>query len=660
MLAFVLRLWQLETTPPGWRDDELINTLVISQKVLDGQLAVYFPDASGHEALYHTLNAIMLGLFGPNFLGIRYLSALLSVLTVGLTYQIGRSLFNRRVGIIAAAALTISFWSLMYARIGLRHVLTPPLAILAFYFFWQALRGRGGAGEQRGRGGLLNYPITHYLLSALFTTLGLYTYFASRGVPLILLAYCGYLAIFVKGMFRQHWRGWLILFGITAVLALPLILTLQQQPESEARVAELAVPLTEARAGNLQPLLQYTLTTLGMFHATGDSEWLYNIANRPIFGLLAAIIFWFGILLALRSTITNLQLNIKDVSARPSPHLFLLLWWLAGISPAFISVPPASLSHTILAQPATYLLLALPWGKNRVREAQKNEKAQSFFASRLAPLTARLSPFTPYLPSLILALLFITIAGRDLPDYFGEWPQQGLVRFLYRADYADIANYLDEHSELTDFGITSLLAGPWDKVALAINVDTAVRPRWYNPERVLLVQPPFSFYGFPKASSSFAEIYPPGDVRIGSYRLGTIQPILNMGEATCFQNGLCVLSAVYNPDSQQLSFIWQLRRALILPPIPLISNPPPPGVYAGLRLAVFAQVLTADGQFLTGDDGLWIDPTTLQEGDIFIQQHNLPVPTDGQTMAFGLYDPMTNERILTEDGRNAVTVVIGE
>ena len=103
----------------------------------------------------------------PIFLGIRYLSVLLSIITIALTFQIGRSLFNCRVGLIAAAALTVSFWSLMYARIGLRHALTPPLAILAFYFFWQALQRSRGAGGQRRRG-----EIAYYLLSALFTALG--------------------------------------------------------------------------------------------------------------------------------------------------------------------------------------------------------------------------------------------------------------------------------------------------------------------------------------------------------------------------------------------------------------------------------------------------------------------------------------------------------
>ncbi len=53
--GLILRFWALDSVPPGWRDDELINSLVISRKVLDGDLAFYYPDASGHEALYHAV-----------------------------------------------------------------------------------------------------------------------------------------------------------------------------------------------------------------------------------------------------------------------------------------------------------------------------------------------------------------------------------------------------------------------------------------------------------------------------------------------------------------------------------------------------------------------------------------------------------------------------
>jgi hypothetical protein len=73
-------------------------------------------------------------------------------------------------------------------------------------------------------------------------------------------------------------------------------------------------------------------------------------------------------------------------------------------------------------------------------------------------------------------------------------------------------------------------------------------------------------------------------------------------------------------------------------------------------------LLDADGNFLAGDDGLWVDPYSLQPGDIFLQQHwpQLPEGMEPATAVFGLYDPMTGQRILTEDGRDFLKLEIGD
>ncbi|WP_420641746.1 glycosyltransferase family 39 protein [Candidatus Leptofilum sp.] len=662
-VAFVLRLWQLGHLPPGWRDDELINSLVISQKVLNGDLAVYYPDASGHEALYHALNAIMLGLFGANWAGVRLLSAFLGTLAVPLTYKVGRQLFGRWVGITAAAGLTVSFWGLMYARFGLRHVLMPLLTLGAFYFFWQGFQ----KGDQRleirdFRGSLFNLrsPISNYLITAVFMSLGFYTYFAGRGVPLILLAFMGGVWLLARPYFYSHWRGWFVMLVGTAVLAIPLILTLQAQPEAEGRVAELAVPLVEARAGNFEPLQEYVITTLGMFHATGDGEWLYNIPNRPLFGVVGAIFFWGGVLLALVDSVRLLLGRLRRKAIDPTTQMrglatiFLLLWWLAGIAPAFISVPPASLGHTILAQPVTYILAALPMGRLEIRDWRLS--AQSLIPNLQSPL------------AILMGLLLVgSIAVRDLPDYFQRWPERGMVRFLYRADIQNVADYVNQTPEMTDFGVSGLLAGPWDRLALQIGLhnDDDVRPRWFNAERALLLSPPLSFVGFPDTAVSYEPLVNPVAPRItaGTYLLAQTEAQMladPSNERICFMNGLCWLTAVYDSETNRLELGWQVGETLQLPPIPLISNPPPPGVYAGPRLQVFAQLLDAEGNFLTGDDGLWVDPVTLQPGDTFLQQHWLSLPEDaiGETAVFGLYDPMTGERILTTDGRDHLRLEI--
>ena len=670
LAAFGLRMWQLNSVPPGWRDDELINSLVISQHALDGDIAVYYADASGHEALFHLLNAIMMGLFGPNIVGIRVLSVFLGTLTVALTYQVGRRLFSNYVGFLAAAGLAFSFWSLMYSRIGLRHVLTPPLMLLAIYFFWKGLE----IGDWRLENRRFNRqsPISNlrfFALAGLFMSLGMYTYFAARGVPLILAAFCGFVGLVDWARFKRHWVGMVLMFGVTAVLSFPLFITLSQQPESEARVAELAVPVVAVQQGNFEPLIAFTVTTLSMFHSTGDGEWLYNIPDRPIFGMVGAIFFWAGVasatILALRTVWQRITKNKKQKTENKKQltssglrtadyglsSAFLIAWWLAGISPGFISVPPASLGHTILAQPATFILAALPiWGLGS-REWGVAAKAQSQISNLKSPLSV-----------LLAFLLLFSIAARDWSDYFGNWPERGMVRFLYRGDYHDMADYLNE-SDITDVGVTGLLAGPWDKLALSIDLSRDVHVRWYNPQRVVLLEPAVSFAGFPDAADALDVSWQPlaEEVRFGDYALMGVETAVSATTlSTCFQNGLCVASASFDAATNALDVVWIVQRPLSLPDIPLISNPPPPNVYAGPRLSVFAHLLDADGNLITGDDGLWVDVTTLQVGDTFWQQHWLHAP-DGQVgtaVSFGLYDPMTGERILTDNGLDQVHIEV--
>ncbi len=660
LLAFGLRVVALASVPPGWRDDELIETLVISRNILGGDLRFYYPDASGHEVLYHALNALFLAWFGPGALGIRLLSAFLGTLAVPLTYVLGRRLFGPAAGLTAAALLAVSFWGLMYSRVGIRHVTTPVFALAAFYWFW-----RGTTDDESS-------SVVPLALSGFFLGLGFHSYFASRGAPLIPLVFLGYVALVAPGVLRRSWRGLLVMAGVAALVALPLVLALAAQPAAEARVGELALPLTEALAGDFGRLLDHAAAALLMPHAAGDPEWLYNVPDRPIFGPLGALAFWLGVALATWSAMTGLRRkgttdfadstdsrtleSVESVkSVVPSlPAAFVLIWWLVGISPSVLSVPPASLGHAILAQPAFYLLAALP-------------------VAALAGWARRPGRWRAPAAGLLAALLVGATAARDLPAYFGQWPARGMVRYLYRADVEDVAVFVLRDPAApwpTDFGITGLLAGPWDRVALDLVLGGRddVRPRWFDPQRALLLWPDVSFAGYPGVESPYAAVFEPlpqDSLLAGDYTLGRVAPPVTptldgqvfLNEAPqCFANGLCWTAAAYEATSGWLEVQWRVERPLDLPPLPLVSNPPPPGVYAGPRLYVFAQLLGPDGAFLVGDDGLWVDPLTLRGGDAFLQRHALPAPDGAEAAAvlFGLYDPFTGERILTMYGADHV------
>jgi hypothetical protein len=107
-------------------------------------------------------------------------------------------------------------------------------------------------------------------------------------------------------------------------------------------------------------------------------------------------------------------------------------------------------------------------------------------------------------------------------------------------------------------------------------------------------------------------------------------------------------------DETTLLTNWRVAAPLDLPPIPVIANPPPPGVDPRPRLAVFVHLLGANGAVFI-DDGLWVDPLTLRSGDHFVQMHRFALPHDARsyTIELGLYDPPTGERwaVLDAEGQ---------
>ena len=652
LLAWGLRLCCLETVPPGWRDDELINIHALSGELLAGHFPLYFTGASGHEPLYHHLHAGVHTVLGFNALSGHLLSVAFGTLTVVLTYALARRLFGRTTAAIASLMLSTSFWSLMYSRTAIRHISLPPLALATFYLLWREKPG---------------FFRKTWFLVGLIVGISLYTYPAARLLPVLLVLFAAYLALFHRdhpstgSSGRCDWRGLLLALVIIAVLAAPLGVAIAQGRSeaaaqgigADARLAELAVSLRELRAGNPRPLLENIWTTLGMFHATGDPEWLYNISNRPVFSLLGGALLWAGVALCLYRW-------------RQPRYFFLLLWLGLGLLPAFVSTPPASLSHTILAQPVAYILPALT-----LTEIYRWIKSHnSRFVIRYSLFVIRYSLLV--ICHLSFVILFLTTnTVRDLRDYFIVWPQQDMVRFLYRADYREAARYLDARHEIADVAISSTLLGPWDRLALEVDVhrdDIAVR--LFNPERALMwvAESQATIRDSFVLLTSWPRPAPPVDdlLKSNAGPPETISPHLALytirdssfvirNSVARFANGLELLEARWLKEESLapgqeavLLATWLVAAPLDLPPMPIVANPPPPGVYSGPRLAVFTHLLAADGTFLAGDDGLWVDPLTLRPGDRFVQIHRLAPPHNAPagpyTLELGLYDPLTGER----------------
>jgi 4-amino-4-deoxy-L-arabinose transferase-like glycosyltransferase len=628
MGAAWLRLYQLDSVPPGWRDDEVVETTVHAALIRQGHWLLFFPQAEGHEPLYHYLSAAWITVAGQSLYIVRLLSAFLGLLSVAALYRLARGWFGAPVALVAAAALAVSFWGLMYSRFKLRQVGTVAPMLLAFHFFFRAFQANASPrARQRDA-----------VLAALSLSASLYTYYAARAIPLIWLALAIYLVICHRGAMRGKWQPLALTAGVSLALAAPLAVAIAVTPQSQTRLSVVGAPLAELLRGDPLYVLRNAAQTLAMPAFTGDPEYLYNIPARPVFEPLGAGLMGLGLVLAAWRW-------------RQPRYAVLVIWLLGGLAPAFASTPAASLGHTIVAQPVFYLLPALAV-----------VELGAWVRRGLGRGPGRLAWAAPFaVPAAALVFVGVT-AARDLNDYFGHWPTLPQVRLLYRADLHEAAAALRQLPPHSDLGLASATLHPADALALALDTPGLdLRPRVFTPARawpfpdqartVLLLGSagPLAF-GQPPLARDF-------ELRASSL-LAPEQPATAL--AAAFQNGwqcygyTLTVSRANGGLSIALKTYWRVGADYDAPaprPVEVLAAQP-------LPLKIFSHLLRPDGSLAAGDDRLDLDPATLQPGDSFVQAFVIAVPPGlalgTYPVQIGLYDPASGARVRLAGGGDSL------
>jgi hypothetical protein len=141
-----LRLRGLETEPLHWDEAEVYRTT-------KGFLERGFPSVQVHEDLPPAYNNTSELLFVSTGLGalafndpryvVRVPAVCWSVWTIGLLYIVGRQLFNRSVGLIAATLYTLSPVCIAMSNFGRYFCQLQCLTLLTVYLFWLCVKGAG-------------------------------------------------------------------------------------------------------------------------------------------------------------------------------------------------------------------------------------------------------------------------------------------------------------------------------------------------------------------------------------------------------------------------------------------------------------------------------------------------------------------------------------
>ena len=465
IVGALLRLLWLDGIPAGWHHDEALMGIMAGGVYRGDQRPIFFPAYLGQEPLYIYLSAGMMWLMGGNqdILPLRLTSALIGTATIGVAYLLGREMFGRRVGLVTAALLALSFWQVMLSRDGYRLITQPPLEGLTILLLWRAHRKNSSR---------------YYAAAGVALGGCIYTYLGARLFPGVLVLFA------VWGLLTHGWpaarmRRQLALFVITAAtVAAPLLLYFATHPGTfSARIDQVLVfQPGVVPADPLYALGENMLKLLGSFTIQGETLWRYNVGARPIFVGALGLLFYVGLIVA-----------VGDAIRRRAAGTMVIAWFVAMLFPAFLSWDVGAYTfRSIGLVPGLFLLPALglvalwDWTAAKVSRPWQQRTYHAFLACTIV----------------VLALE----GGTTYRDYFVEWPGSFRAAYENMEDVVDAARYLAREASPAEEEI--FVSSEYYPHPVVAHLAPAIHPlvRWFDGNGALVLSPRTtrdSLYVFP-------------------------------------------------------------------------------------------------------------------------------------------------------------------
>ncbi|HNR96238.1 MAG TPA: glycosyltransferase family 39 protein [Anaerolineae bacterium] len=315
-LSFFFHLYRVSEVPAEPQSDHVEASEDV-RSILKGQYMIYFPRNTGREGTQFYLTALLSRLFGYGFTTLKLTMALVGMLNIIPMYFLGKELADRKLGLLAAFAIAVSYWHLIVSRIGWRIVLMPFWTTTVLWLLLRALR----TGRRND-----------YIWTGLALGAGLYGYMSFRIMPFLVIVFFGIKWLFDRepGFSLRRLLGNLgTLVGTAALVYLPLIRYQYDEPRMYwyrvlTRTTDLERPVGQS---SLSVFVDNVRRALLMFNWTGDAAWTASVPTRPILDYVSGGLFVLG---------TAYLLYLLVATRRP-----LALYWLAAV---FLTLLPSTMS----------------------------------------------------------------------------------------------------------------------------------------------------------------------------------------------------------------------------------------------------------------------------------------------------------------------------
>ncbi|MBN1978906.1 MAG: glycosyltransferase family 39 protein [Anaerolineae bacterium] len=352
LVAFAVRAISVDAQSL-WRDE--VDAMLFATTPLD-EVLLHFTQPRWNGPLYFLLLRAWIALSGTGEYAMRFLSLFFGVLCVPLMYVLGRRLFSRQTGVIAALLMAVSPYFAWYSQEVKMYTLAPALTLLAIYALRRAL------SEPKGRA-----VWCWWIVQVVATSLAFYTHIlAAMLIPVQVMLYFTWWP-----QARRRWLGALIALACLTLPYLPLaewevpllfderVANFLHQPLGET----IGTLLTSWRAGNFF-LLRARETGFGHFGLLEIAGMLLNGWSMGYFGtfgrgwpygaiLMGGLAAW-----GLVSSFFSLGSWQAEVRKRLSLLCWLvmpvlMIWYISQWQPLFTD------RYLIWAGLAFYLLIAL-------------------------------------------------------------------------------------------------------------------------------------------------------------------------------------------------------------------------------------------------------------------------------------------------------------
>jgi 4-amino-4-deoxy-L-arabinose transferase-like glycosyltransferase len=602
-LGAALRLAALGSVPAGLYQDEAFNGLD-ALRVLAGEHPLYFSANNGREPLFIYLASASIAWLGRTPIAVRLPAALLGTLTIPISAALGISLFNRRVGILTAALVALSFWPLHLSRIGFRAVGLPVFTGLALAAAWR--------GVSRSRREWVVFGGFAYGLA-------FYTYLPVYLSPLILGLFAVYLWLVGKRSALRFAAPW-FLVGAAVALVPFLLSVVGDTGLILGRPRQVSIWTAKDGGELLGTLLRQVGRGFGMFFWRGDTIPRHNLPGRPIFDLLVAPFFIVGTLWAARQW------------RRPAA-LLVLLWSVVMLAPTILAEDAPHFLRAVGVLPFVLLLAALG------------------LDVAYRKLAARVSRH--WLPGALVGIILVGSLGWTVRDYFGRYATDPRTAFAFQDAATELAAQMNRSAG--PVWASERFRREWESVPFLVTKDVNWIPDGTVPQVIAGAQTLF-LWPYEPIAPVLAGLPPgirltgwqgpltKGDLEVEPYPLYwgyRVESAESAIEPTaCFSGGICLLrgTAVRAEEGVQVSLVWMATE-------PVSSDY---SVFAHLvdhaRLVDQADGPPAGGTLPT----LWWRP-----GDQVVDRRFIEAPRDDGTgqpqVAVGLYRSDTWERLAVVD-----------